>query len=321
MQETVKQDRDKYIGGSDIPVIMNLSPFKSRFDLLLEKAGYKESDFEGNVYTDYGNTMEPKIREYINESEYGFTEGKHIREAEDGEIIGVRIHTDGENDNTILEIKTTATIHDSIEDYKLYLVQLLFYMVNTGKRYGLLAVYNRPEDLSEEFDADRLQLFNIDIKDYNDLCAEISDACERFIEDLVKVKANPFITEEELLPVEIPDIAAQIIALESQLDYFESVKKKDKELKDKLKDAMQAGGVKSWLTPNGYKITLIPDGEDKVEKKFNETKLKEADPETYKKYLEDKIVKGKTGYVRVTKTKKKPEPPITAAELFDDEEA
>ena len=41
MQETVKQDRDKYIGGSDIPVIMNLSPFKSRFDLLLEKAGYR----------------------------------------------------------------------------------------------------------------------------------------------------------------------------------------------------------------------------------------------------------------------------------------
>lgn len=38
MQETVKQDRDKYIGGSDIPVIMNLSPYKTRFDLLLEKA-------------------------------------------------------------------------------------------------------------------------------------------------------------------------------------------------------------------------------------------------------------------------------------------
>ena len=62
MQETVKQDRDKYIGGSDIPVIMNLSPFKSRFDLLLEKAGYKEDTFEGNVYTEYGNKLEPKIR-------------------------------------------------------------------------------------------------------------------------------------------------------------------------------------------------------------------------------------------------------------------
>ena len=309
MQETVKQDRDKYIGGSDIPVIMNLSPFKSRFDLLLEKAGYKEDSFEGNVYTEYGNTMEPKIREFINNtciSKYdAFIEGKHIREAEDGELIGVRIHTDGENKDSILEIKTTSQIYDNAEDYKLYLVQLLFYMVNTGKKYGLLAVYKRPEDLSEEFNADRLTIFPIKIKDYEDLCNEIGAACEKFIEDLQKVKDNPFITEEELLPTEITDIAAQIVAFESQLDYFKSIEKKIKDNKTRLKDAMQNCGVKSWTTPQGYKITLIPDGEDKVDKKFNEEKFKTEDPETYNKYLENKIIKGKTGYVKITIPKSK----------------
>ena len=306
MQETVKQDRDKYIGGSDIPVIMNLSPFKSRFDLLLEKAGYKEDAFEGNVYTEYGNTMEPKIREYINKDfMLPFVEGKHIREAEDGEIIGVRIHTDGENESAILEIKTTSQIYDSLDDYKLYLVQLLFYMVNTGKNFGLLAVYNRPEDLSEEFDPNRLQLFRVDLYKYPELCKEIGDACEKFIEDLKKVKDNPFITEEELLPTEITDITARIIAFESQLDYLKSIEKKIKEDKTRLKDAMQACGVKSWTTPNGYKITLVPDGEDEVKKKFNESKLKETDPETYNKYLEDTIIKGKTGYVKITAPKAK----------------
>jgi predicted phage-related endonuclease len=308
MQETVKQDRDKYIGGSDIPIIMNLSPFKSRFDLLLEKAGYKEDSFEGNVYTEYGNTMEPKIREYVNKyfgENDAFTEGKHIREAEDGEIIGVRIHTDGENAACILEIKTTSQIHDKVEDYKLYLVQLLFYMVNTGKNKGLLAVYDRPEDLSEEFEESRLQIFNIALCDYKDLCTEIGDACERFIEDLQKVKDNPFITEEELLPVEIADITAQIIAFESQLDYLKSIEKKIKDDKARLKDAMQAAGVKSWTTPNGYKITLVPDGEDKADKKFNPDKLKAEDPETYNKYLEDTIVKGRAGYVKITAPKAK----------------
>lgn len=306
MQETVKQDRDKYIGGSDIPVIMNLSPFKSRFDLLLEKAGYKEDAFEGNVYTEYGNTMEPKIREYINKDfMLPFVEGKHIREAEDSEIIGVRIHTDGENESAILEIKTTSQIYDSLDDYKLYLVQLLFYMVNTGKNFGLLAVYNRPEDLSEEFDPNRLQLFRVDLYKYPELCKEIGDACEKFIEDLQKVKDNPFITEEELLPTEITDITARIIAFESQLDYLKSIEKKIKEDKTRLKDAMQACGVKSWTTPNGYKITLIPDGEDEVKKKFNESKLKESDPETYNKYLEDTIVKGRSGYVKITAPKSK----------------
>lgn len=309
MQETVKQDRDKYIGGSDIPVIMNLSPFKSRFDLLLEKAGYKEDSFEGNVYTEYGNKLEPKIREYIN-NELGFkkdpfVEGKHIREASDDEIIGVRIHTDGENKDCILEIKTTSQIYDKVDDCKLYLVQLLFYMVNTGKPYGALAVYERPEDLSEEFDPFRLKIFYINLEDYTELCKEIGDACEKFIEDLQKVKDNPFITEEELLPTEITDIAAQIVAFESQLDYFKAIEKKIKDNKTRLKNAMQACGVKSWTTPNGYKITLIPDGEDEVKKKFNESKLKETDPDTYNKYLEDTIVKGRAGYVKITAPKNK----------------
>ncbi len=312
MQETVKQDRDKYIGGSDIPVIMNLSPFKSRFDLLLEKAGYKEDTFEGNVYTEYGNKLEPKIRGYINEeysedvAMYGnFVEGKHIREATEDEIIGVRIHTDGENDNAILEIKTTCQVHDNVEDYKIYLVQLLYYMVNTGKPYGILAVYDRPEDLSEEFDKDRLQVFSIGLDGYEDLCSEIGEALERFIEDLQKVKDNPFITEEELLPTEIVDITARIVAFESQLDYLKSIEKKINEDKTRLKDAMQACGVKSWTTPNGYKITLVPDGEDKVEKKFNVNKLKEADPDTYNKYLEDTIVNGRSGCVKITAPKTK----------------
>ena len=308
MQETVKQDRDKYIGGSDIPVIMNLSPFKSRFVLLLEKAGYKEDTFEGNVYTEYGNKLEPKIREYINRNWVQtdlFVEGKHIREAEDGEIIGVRIHTDGENDKYILEIKTTSQIYERVEDYKIYLVQLLFYMVNTGKTRGLLAVYNRPEDLSEDFEAERLQQFIIPIENYTELCEEIGEACEKFIEDLKKVKDNPFITEEELLPTEITDITARIIAFESQLDYLKSIEKKIKDDKARLKDAMQTCGVKSWTTPNGYKITLVPDGEDEVKKKFNESKLKEADPDTYNKYLESTIVKGKIGYVKITAPKAK----------------
>lgn len=307
MQETVKQDRDKYIGGSDIPVIMNLSPFKSRFDLLLEKAGYKEDTFEGNVYTEYGNTMESKIRDFINEitkvAKNPFVEGKHIREAEADEVIGVRIHTDGENEDHILEIKTTSQVYENVNDYKIYLVQLLYYMVNTGKPYGLLAVYNRPEDLSEEFDKSRLQIFDICLNDYKDLCSEIGEACEKFIEDLQKVKDNPFITEEELLPTEITDITARIVAFESQIDYLKSIEKKIKEDKARLKDAMQACGVKSWTTPNGYKITLVPDGEDKTEKKFNPDKLKEADPDTYNKYLEDTIVKGRSGYVKITAPK------------------
>lgn len=308
MQESVKQDRDKFIGGSDIPIIMNLSPFKSRYNLLLEKAGYREDDFTGNVYTEYGNALEPMIRDWINtDLKDKFKEGKHTREAEGDEIIGVRIHTDGENTDAILEIKTTSQIYDSVNDYKLYLVQLLYYMVLTGKEYGYLAVYERPEDMSIEFNSKRLHLYKIAASEYTGLISDINEAIERFIEDLQKVKDNPFITEEELLPKEIPDITERILAFESQLEYLKQVEKTVKAEKEKLKKAMLAANVKSWKTPRGYTITRVDDGEDSVKKVFDETSFKKDNPELYSKYLKDNIVKGKSGYVLITAPKNKDE--------------
>ena len=311
MQDSVNKDRDKYLGGSDIPIIMNLSPFKSRYDLLLEKAGYKEDDFEGNVYTEYGNTLEPMIRDWINAGaktkKLKFIEGKHVREAEGDEIIGVRIHTDGENDNAILEIKTTSQVHEKVGDYKIYLVQLLYYMVLTDKPNGVLAVYNRPEDLSTEFDSSRLQIFNIKLDDYESLVDEINKAIESFIEDLKKVINDPFITEADLLPAEIPDITARIVAFESQIAYMKKVEAEIKSEKERLKRAMESANVKKFVTPNGYKITLVEDGEDSVKKVLDEAAFKKAEPKLYEKYLIDKTVKGKAGYVKITAPKSEEE--------------
>jgi predicted phage-related endonuclease len=312
MQDSVKQDRELYIGGSDIPVIMEISPFKSRYDLLLEKAGIKEDTFSGNIYTEYGNVMEPKIREYINRSfkePFRFKEGKHVREAKGDDPIGVRCHTDGENCETVLEIKTTSQIFDNVDEYKVYLVQLLYYMVETNKTNGLLAVYERPEDLSEDFDPARLHRYTIEIKQYEDLIQDIASAIARFMEDLKKVKENPFISEEELLPAEIPDITSRILAFEYQLQQMKEVEEKIKSEKARLKAAMEAASVKSWTTPNGYKITLVPDGEDKVvtEEILNTDRLKSEAPEIYLKFTEEKKVtkKGRAGYIKITAPKDK----------------
>ena len=209
--QAVTIDRDKYIGGSDIPIIMGISQFKTRFDLLLEKAGLKENDFTGNEYTEYGNVMEPKIREYVNKTfDKEFIEGKHIN----GDI---RVHTDGEDKDAILEIKTTSQVHEKLDDYKVYLVQLLFYMQETKKCFGYLAVYERPEDFNEEFDSKKLRTYRLDIEDYKDLLDQINKAVDQFRIDLAKVKENPFITEEELMPTDLNKLSNKVVALEKQL--------------------------------------------------------------------------------------------------------
>lgn len=292
--QAVTIDRDKYIGGSDIPIIMGISPFKTRFDLLLEKAGLKEDDFTGNEYTEYGNVLEPKIREYINTTyDKEFVEGKHYN----GDI---RIHTDGEDKDCILEIKTTSQIHENVDDYKVYLVQLLFYMQETKRKIGYLAVYERPSNFDENFDKDRLKVYGIYIGDYQDLLEQINKAVDQFRIDLAKVKENPLLSEEDLLPVDLTELSNKVVALENQLAEIKKIESQLKDLKEQLKTAMEKAGTKTWETPNGTKITLVPDGEDKVVRKFNEKLFKDNNLDLWDEYSEEVVQKGKPGYVRIT---------------------
>lgn len=294
MQKSVKEDREKFVGGSEIAVIMGISPFKTRYELLLEKAGLKEDDFEGNQFTEYGNLMEEKIRSYINEKyDTAFVEGKHI----EGDI---RCHTDGENKDYILEIKTTSEIHENIDDYKTYLVQLLFYMYHTKRHLGMLAVYERPEDFNEGFEKERLHMYSVKIEDYEELINKINNAVDQFRIDLQKLKENPFLTEEDLLPIDLTKISYEIIVLENKLKEYKKIEQEQKELKKQLKKAMEEKGIKSWQTPNGAKITLVEDGKDKEVMKFNEKKFMEENQDIYNNYLETKIQKGKNGYVLIT---------------------
>lgn len=294
--DTVRDERWRYIGGSDISAIMGISPFKTRFQLLQEKAQIVEPNFKGNEYTEYGNKLEPLIRDYVNETlNRNFAPDVLI----DGDF---RFNFDGldKEHNEILEVKTTSQIHEKLDDYKTYLVQLLPYMRSVGAEKGYLAVYERPEDFDETFNPLRLTLYEVLIGDYSDLLEEIDTQVEMFKRDLKKLRENPFITEEELQPTEVVETANKVLVLEQQLESMKQLEKELKSAKAELKRLMQENGVKKWITPNGTKITLVPDGEDTVISAFNEKKFAEEKPDIYAKYLEDKLKAGRAGYVRVT---------------------
>lgn len=296
MQASVKEDRQNWIGGSDIPIILGISPFTTRYDLLLFKAGLIEQEFEGNEYTEYGNTMESKIRDYINESQTReFIETKYEYRA-----TGIRCHLDGEDKKGVLEVKTTSKIHEDIKEYKIYLVQLLFYMMNVGKNNGMLAVYERPEDFNTDFDKERLHTYQIDINDYQDMVNEIKVGVEQFKIDLQKLKENPLMSEEDFIPVDIRIIGNKIVEIEERLLEFKELEKQQKELKTKLFQAMEENGIKKWITNNGIQITRVASTPDKTEMVFNEDKLKEEQPLIYANYCEEKIKKGKAGYIKIT---------------------
>lgn len=299
MQDVTK-DREKYIGGSDVAAILNISKFKTRWQLLKEKAGIEESDFSGNVYTEYGNELEPKIRDYVNaELEHHFIEGKIIDDY-------LRYHADGVdfNDKCVLEIKTTSDVHDDIWEYKHYLCQLLMGMWMYNYKFGILAVYHRPDDFDTNFDSTHLQIFTIRWEEFEEFWGDVYLEIKRFREDWLKLMENPFMTEEEFQPKEIVEIADKVLILESQIEIYKQIEKEYKDAKASLKAGMEKYNIKTWTTPSGTKITLVPDGEPTEQWDFDKDKFAQENPDLYTHYLKRTTKKGKAGYVRITAGKK-----------------
>ncbi len=298
MEYDVTIDRDKYIGGSDIPVIMGISPFKTRWELLQEKAGLKENEFTGNRFTEYGKEMEPKIRAYINE---GLKNKFEPNQVINGDI---RCNTDGFNGECVLEIKTTSSIYADVNDYKVYLVQLLKYMQENGVECGLLAVYERPEDFNPVFNAKLLQTHDIDIKKYKPLLKQINAEIERFRADLERLRNNPLLTEQDFQPNELVVISNKVVEIENRIAELKTLEAEQKKVKQALFEAMTKHNVKSWETPNGIKITRVDAIEPSVETvtEFDVETFKAENEGLYGMYLHDVEQKkaGRAGFVKIT---------------------
>lgn len=297
----VTVDRNKYIGGSDIPIIMGISKFKNRFTLLLEKAGLKENEFLGYKYTEHGSLMEPLIRDYINQTEKNkFIPNRIIKD-------DLRVHTDGFNGECVLEIKDTSNESKTLSEYTHYIVQLLFGMHMNNVAKGKLAVYHREDNMNCEFIPEHLTVFDINYSDYIELDNEIHESIVRFRSDLQRIKQNPLLTEEDFQPKEIVSLASSVLKLESKLEEYKSIDAEYKDLKQKLFDAMKKYDIKSWRTFDGTKITRvnpIPATNETVQE-FDLEKFKIENPNQYKMYLHDvqKKKSGKKGFIKITVAK------------------
>ena len=277
---------------------MGLSSFKTRYELLLEKAGLKESDFSGNKYTIYGHQLEPAIRDYINEKYDTHFKPDRIY------VDDCRFHCDGNDGKKILEVKTTSHIYNSVNDYKLYLVQLLKYTEAWGYDECILAVYERPDDFSTIFEPERLQIFEITAEQYKDLLTEVNAELDRFRADLARLRENPLLSEQDFQPNELVRLSNKVMVLENRMADFKVIEQEYKAMKQALYEAMQKYDVKSWTTPNGTKITKVEEtkGTTEMVEEFNVKAFQKEQPEQYKFYTKtvEKKKAGRSGYVKIT---------------------
>nr|WP_026681360.1 YqaJ viral recombinase family protein [Priestia megaterium] len=280
-EPNVTNNRNLYVGGSDIPTILGLNKYKTQFELAQEKTGIKKSEFKGNEYTQFGNIMEPQIRDYVNAvNELNFVPdtrtGGNIRSNTDGYEIDQQL---------ILEIKT----HGKNLNTKPYIAQMQLYMYQFEVDYGWLALYERPNDFDTEFDVERLQIQEIERDD--DYISKILDAIETFWIRCEFLKENPKATEQEYLNFgqnEVQIFANQVSKLEYQLASFKEIEKEYKTAKQKLHDAMEAYDIKKFET-DYVVITRVLPGE---RKSFDSSKFKKDYPDLAEEYQKVSKTKG-----------------------------
>lgn len=296
----VSQDRDKYIGGSDIPAILGISKFTTRWQLLLEKAGLAERKNVSNRYTEYGHIIEPQIRAYINlVRNTNFVPNRVIN----GDI---RYHSDGFNGKAVLEVKSTSDTYSTVDGYKHYLVQLLKGMEENDVEDGILAVYDRPEDLNPVFDPQRLQVFDVSMDDYTNLLAYENREIDKFRADRDRLIENPLLSEQDFLPIgnDMIALSNKIVAFEKQLSAMKEVEQQLKEAKKQLYNEMLKHNVKSWTSPSGTKITRVDEaqGGTKTVTEFDSEAFKLENPAMFQRYLKkvEKKTNARAGYVRIT---------------------
>lgn len=103
LEEQFQQERRDHLGGTDVAAILGVHPYKSQFEVWLEKTGQGEK-WDGNEATDMGTLLEPQIAAkyekqtgvalekglFLKHREYPFF-GGHLDYVRKGEEHGVEI--------------------------------------------------------------------------------------------------------------------------------------------------------------------------------------------------------------------------------------
>lgn len=308
-------DRQKYVGGSDLPSILGLNAKygTSVFEFAKQKAGIIPNPFSGNQFTKYGQVMEPVIRDYIN-SKY---QVNYLEDTIIDSERGYRGNTDGIDRDAEIPILEVKTFGEEL-DVEYYTAQCQFYMETFNQPYCRLVGYKRPADFytgmdydlentdnyfNFEFDENRLEEHVIERDPV--LWAKIEERIKAFKNVVEELKANPNMTEAEFNDLfygnELMVLSNKVAVLENTLATYKDIEKEYKDVKDQLYNIFEEKGLISFDTGT-MKITKVaPTSYDTVT--VDTAKLKDEEPSIYEKYKVTKTTNRK-GYILIT-TKEK----------------
>ena len=312
VKDSVKDDRDKYIGGSDLPKVNNPT---SAERLIFEKT-HEQKDFT-SIYTEFGNIAEPLIRAYVSEN---FYEGESIEPSttiiEREGKLGLRGNLDGDNiiRKEVIEIKTLG--ENYYEDPSAYVkklgdyrIQVWYYMGIKGYFNGKIFIFKRPKNLLDKpFDKWTVkELYERQTEVEEFVITEMEERLEMVDVDDEKRFAPMFnkvdITDEVNRRIELIDnafakhIERQGTTTESEdedlLEEFKELEAMEKNLATRKKEILEHFIGKyhenETFEVNGSSYVYTAE-RTSTRKSFNSKAFESDNPELYQKYIKESTV-------------------------------
>lgn len=310
-------NRQKYVGGSDLPNILgyNLKYDTSVFKWAKIKAGIIPNEFKGNEYTKYGQLMEPVIREYINAiNGINFIEDTVVDEPR-----LIRGNCDGidREAKLLLEVKT----YGGNLDVEYYTPQIQMYLEMFDIEECLLVGYERPigfytgtdydlenDDIYFDLTFDEARITVDHIKRDKTLWDKIYTKIVAFQKGVEELKNDPTMSEDDFNKImygtDLITLKNEVNRLEIALTGFKEIEEEYKSVKDKLYKAFDIHGIKTFDT-GLFRITKV-DPSSSTKDVIDEKLLKQNEPKIYAKYVTTKTTNRK-GYMLITARKENKE--------------
>ena len=284
--------RKQGIGGSDVSCLLGINKWKSEIELWLDKTNQTNDPVEENEAMQWGNIMEPIIRNHFAE-----VTGKTVVELKAmlqhpehpfmlADVDGVTVDDSG--NPAILEIKTASEFkrsdwEEGVPAY--YQTQVQHYLCVTGIQKAYVAVLiggNSFRIFEVDADAEIQDMLiavekNFWNKVQNMIRPEMdgSDAAKNLLDSLY----HGGISEEIVMPDEAIEYVDAYIEACAEED---NAKAKKQEASNHIKEIM---GDYDKAICLGHSISWKPVSSERLDSKA----LKEAEPEIYEKYVKKSI--------------------------------
>ncbi len=278
------------IGGSDVAAILGMNPYKTPFDVWIDKTGSEPIEIPDNPRMRAGRMLEPVIAElYTQETGNKVQYDNKVRVHKEYPFLLANIDRSILSNNGrgtgVLEIKATSKYaFEQWEDEGLpkptYL-QIQHYLSITGRKWGDVAVLIDGYDIRiipVEYDSETIKLMTAQlISFWRNNVLKIIPPEPINEEDIKKMYPNPTSGKTIKAALETYEIIQELRILKDKIKPLEKEKKKlSEQVKLMMTDAeiLNFGGeiIATWK-------------QSKSSEKFNTTQFRIEHPDLYKKYL------------------------------------